>query len=117
MAINPAALPATPDSPTASVTSRETGSHLDLIRHAIQACRLYAERAHDDQELAAVHKCVVALQSIVADHAKNRDQAIGITPTMKHVPRVAGSRTRWGRGAPPRGRDSGSSRIRVPPGS
>jgi hypothetical protein len=82
-------LPATADDPNASVTSRETGSDLDLIRHAIQPLQLYAERTHDDQELAAVHQCIVNLQKLLADHAKNRDAAIGITPALKHVRRVS----------------------------
>jgi hypothetical protein len=43
---------------------------------------------HDDIELAAVHKCIVALQNILADHAKNRDAALGTTPALKHVRRV-----------------------------
>jgi hypothetical protein len=76
--------------PTASVTSREQGGDLDLVRHAIQALQLYAERTHDHQELAAVHKCIVALQNILASHAKNQDAAMGTTPAMKHIRRVAG---------------------------
>jgi hypothetical protein len=65
--------------PTGSVTSRDEGSDLDHIRNAIQALQLYAEGNHDDVELAKVHKCVVALQSILADHASNKDAAMGIT--------------------------------------
>jgi hypothetical protein len=75
---------------TASVTSREEGSDLDLVRHAIQALQLYAERTHDDQELAAVHACIVNLQKILATHAKNADAAMGTTPAMKHIRRVVG---------------------------
>lgn len=56
-------------SATASVTSRDTGEDLDQIRTAIQALELYAEGIHDDVELAKVHKCIVTLQSILADHA------------------------------------------------
>jgi hypothetical protein len=48
------------------VTSNETGSDFDLVRHAIQALQLYAERGHDDQELADVHKCVVAGMFVLA---------------------------------------------------
>jgi hypothetical protein len=46
---------------------------------------------HDDVELATIHKCVVALQSILADHASNKDAAMGITPALKHVRRVSGN--------------------------
>jgi hypothetical protein len=89
MAVNiPPNAMASADDRTASVTSREEGSDLDLVRHSIQALQLYAERTHDDVELATVHKCVVALQSILADHAKNRDAALGVTPTLRHVRRV-----------------------------
>jgi hypothetical protein len=34
---------------------------------------------------------VVALQSILADHASNKDAAMGITPALKHVRRVSGN--------------------------
>jgi hypothetical protein len=39
-------------------------------------------------ELAAVHKCVVALQNILASHAKDKHAAMGLTPTLRHVRRV-----------------------------
>jgi hypothetical protein len=70
------------------VTSRDTGEDLDQIRTAIQALQLYAEGNHDDVELAKIHKCIVALQSILADHAPNKDAAMGITPVLKHVRRT-----------------------------
>ena len=76
---------------TESVTSR--GEDRDHIRTAIQAFQIYAEGNHDDVELAKVHKCIVALPSILADHSKNRDAAMGGTPAMKHVYWVSGSRT------------------------
>jgi len=74
---------------TAGITSQHDGSDLDHIRTAILALQMYAEGQHDDQELAAVHKCIVALQGILADHAKNRDAAFGVTPALKHVRRVS----------------------------
>jgi hypothetical protein len=88
MAINvpPDALP--PGLTGASITSRDSGDDLDHVRTAIHALQIYAEGTHDDQELAAVHKCIVALQNILAGHAKNRDAATGITPTLRHVRRV-----------------------------
>jgi hypothetical protein len=69
----------------AAITSRDEGSDLDHIRTAILALQAYAGNNHDDQELAKVHKCITALQSILADHAKNRDAAMGTTPAMKHI--------------------------------
>lgn len=75
---------------TDSITSHDTGEDLDQIRTAIQALQLYAEGNHDDVELAKVHKAIVALQSILADHSKNRDAAMGTTPALKHVRRVSG---------------------------
>src|SRR5262249_27936032 len=74
---------------TAGITSRDDGSDLDHIRTAILALQIFAEGNHDDQELAAVHKCIVALQGVLADHAKNRDPAVGVTPAVKHVRRVS----------------------------
>lgn len=53
------------------------------------ALQAFAENNHDDQELAKVHKCIVALQSILAEHAKNRDAALGTTPALRHVRRVS----------------------------
>jgi hypothetical protein len=72
----------------AAITSRDEGSDFDHIRTAILALQAYAEGNHDDQELVKVHKCVVALQSILADHAANKDAALGTTPALKHVRRV-----------------------------
>ena len=67
--------------PTAgAITSHDEGSDLDHIRTAIHALQLYAEENHDDVELAKVHKCIVGLQSIPADHSKNRDATMGTTP-------------------------------------
>jgi hypothetical protein len=73
----------------ASITSRDEGGDLDHIRTAIMALQAYAENNHDDQELAAVHKCITALQNILAGHAKNRDAAMGVTPALKHVRRTS----------------------------
>jgi hypothetical protein len=53
------------------------------------ALRVYAEGSHDDQELAEVHKCITQLQSILADHASDRDAAMGTTPALRHVRRRA----------------------------
>ena len=78
-----------PGGTTDSITSRVSGDDLDHIRTAIQALQLYAEGNHDDMELAKVHKCIVALQSNLADHAKNRDAALGTTPALRHVRRVS----------------------------
>jgi hypothetical protein len=64
----------------AAITSRDEGSDLDHIRTAILALQAYAEGIHDDVELAAVHKCITALQNILAGHAKNKDAAMGTTP-------------------------------------
>jgi hypothetical protein len=75
---------------TDSITSRDTGEDLDQIRTAIQALQLYAEGNHDDVELAKIHKCSVALQSILADHS-NKDAAMDVTPALKHVRRVSGN--------------------------
>ena len=65
-------LPLPLDPQTAGVTSRHSGDRLDLIRTAILALQHYAEQEDDDVELAQVHKCVVALQNLLANHAKNR---------------------------------------------
>src|SRR5215831_14273971 len=74
---------------TAGITSQHDGSDLDHIRTAILALQLYAEGETDDQELATVHKCITALQNILASDAKNRDAALGVTPALRHVRRVS----------------------------
>src|SRR5262249_41158304 len=86
--------------PTAGITSRDEGSDLDDIRTAILALQIYAEGLHDDQELAVVHQCILNLQKILANHDKNRDAAMGVTPALKHVRRVALRRTRWSPACP-----------------
>jgi hypothetical protein len=61
-----------------AVTSDHTGGALDFIRTAIMSLQHFAEITDDDQELAKVHKCIVGLQSILADHASTKDKALGI---------------------------------------
>jgi hypothetical protein len=58
-----------------------------LIRTAILALQHFAEQTNDDVELAKVHKCIVGLQSIIADHASTKDKALGMTPALQHVRR------------------------------
>jgi hypothetical protein len=91
----PAALPgrdqySSPDggapAPPGAVTSDHTGQ-LDFIRTAIMALQHFAEQTSDDVELAKVHKCIVRLQSILADHASTKDKALGMTPALQHVRR------------------------------
>jgi hypothetical protein len=76
--------------PPDPITSPHQGNRLDLIRTALMALQHYAEQETDDVELATVHKCLLALQNILATHAKNRDAAMGITPALQHTRRVAG---------------------------
>src|SRR4030095_13292419 len=49
-------------------TSRDTGDDLDHLRTAIQVPQIYAEGTQDDQEPAKVHKAIVLIQSLLADH-------------------------------------------------
>jgi hypothetical protein len=70
-----------------AVTSDHTGGQLDFIRTAIMALQHFAEQTNDDVELAKVHKCIVGLQSILADHASTKDKALGMTPALQHVRR------------------------------
>ena len=88
MSIGASAPPGAPPLPTkqnAAITSDHTGGLLDFVRTAILSLQHFAEQTNDDSELAAVHKCIVALQNILAGHALNRDAALGITPPLKHV--------------------------------
>jgi hypothetical protein len=78
-----------PPDPTASITSRDSGSDVDHIRTAILAFQMYAEGLHDDQELAEIHKLIVGAQKILARHAADRDSAMGVSPALKHVRRVS----------------------------
>jgi hypothetical protein len=61
-----------------------------MVRTAIMSLQHYAEQETDDVELATVHKCMLALQQLLADHHKNADAAMGVTPALRHVRRVAG---------------------------
>lgn len=70
-----------------AVTSDHTGGLLDFIRTAIMSLQHFAEQTTDDVELAKVHKCIVGLQSILADHAQGKDKALGMTPALQHVRR------------------------------
>lgn len=75
--------------PGASITSRDAGTQADHLRTALLALQAYAEGLHDDVELAQVHKCIVAIQNILAAHAKDREAAMGTTPALKHVRRAS----------------------------
>jgi hypothetical protein len=76
--------------PNAAITSDHTSGQLDFIRTAIMSLQHFAEQTDDDQELAAVQKCIVGLQQILAGHAKDREAALGMTPSMRHVKRASG---------------------------
>jgi hypothetical protein len=86
----PLPLPPRGAPPPDPITSPHQGNRLDLIRTALMALQHYAEQETDDQEIATVHKCMLALQNILATHAKNRDAAMGITPALQHTRRVSG---------------------------
>lgn len=75
--------------PPGAITSDHTGGALDFIRTAILNLQHFAEQTNDDQELAAVQKCVVALQNILGGHAKDRESALGVTPSLRHVKRAS----------------------------
>ena len=79
--------PAPPDEPPGAITSDHTGGNLDFIRQAIMSLQHFAEQTSDDRDLAKVHKCIVGLQSILADHASTKDKALGMTPALQHVRR------------------------------
>ena len=85
----PPDLPAAPDSglTPGAVTSDHTGGALDFIRTAIMSLQHFAEQTNDDQELAKVHRAIVLLQSLLADHASTKDKALGMTPALQHVRR------------------------------
>jgi hypothetical protein len=86
----PLPLPRGGPPPGASVTSPHSGDDLDDLRTAVMGLQHYSEKTSDDQELAQVHKCILAIQNILASHAKNQDAAMGTTPAMRHVRRVSG---------------------------
>lgn len=73
--------------PPGAVTSDHTGGQLDFIRTAIMSLQHFAEQTDDDVELAKVHKCIVGLRSILADHVSTKDKALGMTPALQHVRR------------------------------
>jgi hypothetical protein len=56
----------------------------------IMAGQKWLESNRDDQDAHAVMKCVVALQGVLAGHAKDREAALGTTPALRHVRRASG---------------------------
>jgi hypothetical protein len=79
--------------PASGITSPHTGNAFaDQVRLGILAFQHAAELADDDQDIAALHKCIVAAQTILANEAKDKDAALGTTPAMKYVRRQAAGR-------------------------
>jgi hypothetical protein len=76
--------------PTGSITSDHTGDSNDDLRTMIMAGQKWLESNRDDQDAHAVMKCVVALQGVLAGHAKDREAALGTTPALRHVRRASG---------------------------
>jgi hypothetical protein len=71
----------------AAVTSDHTGGLLDFVRQAILSLQHFAEQTNDDAELAQVHKLIAGCQQLLAGHAKDRESALGMTPSMRTVKR------------------------------
>lgn len=78
-----------PGPPTGSTTSDHQGDPTYALRTALMALQMWLEGNKDDQDAHAVMKCVVALEGVLADHAKGRDAAMGINPGLQHVRRQA----------------------------
>jgi hypothetical protein len=78
----PAGAPALP-----VVTSNPTGSPNDSLRSAVVALQDWLGENQDDQDAAKVTKCLAAVQQVLADHAKAKDAALGVTPALQHVRR------------------------------
>jgi hypothetical protein len=73
-----------------SITSDHQGNRLDPYRSAILALQHCAELESDDQDLHTIHKCIAAMQGVLAHNAKDGDAALGITPALRHVRRTVG---------------------------
>ena len=73
--------------PAESITSNEDGSSNDMIRVAIRSLQHWLELNDNDADAAKVQKCIVGLQGVLADHQKDREAALGISPALRHVRR------------------------------
>jgi hypothetical protein len=80
-----------PSLPVNSITSDHSGDPNDPIRTMIMAGQMWLEQNRDDLDAHVVMKCVVALQGVLADHAKAKDAAMGVTPALRHVRRASGN--------------------------
>lgn len=69
------------------VTSNPTGSANDSLRAAVVALQDWLAQNQDDQDAAKVTKLLAGVQQVLGDHAKQKDQALGITPALAHVRR------------------------------
>jgi hypothetical protein len=72
-----------------SVSPRWRSCRSARRRTAILSLQHFAEQTSDDAELAAVHKCIAQLQQILAEHSKDREAAMGMTPAMRTVKRAS----------------------------
>src|SRR5262245_28397270 len=78
--------PGAPTGPTtAAITSPHRGDSLDPLRTAILALQHAAELESDDQDLHTIQKAIVLVQGVLANNAKDRDAAGGITPALRAV--------------------------------
>jgi hypothetical protein len=75
--------------PNAAITSDLTRGLLDFVRQEILSLQHFAEQSDDDQDIHAVTKCITALQGVIAGYAKDREAAMGVTPSLRHVQRAS----------------------------
>jgi hypothetical protein len=63
------------------------GGCLDHIRTAIFALQLASELTRDEAKIKECREVIEQLQTLLAQHARRRDAAIGTGPRLRHVDR------------------------------
>jgi uncharacterized small protein (DUF1192 family) len=69
------------------VVEPHEGGCLDHVQTAIFALQLASELTTDEQKIAAVREEIERLQTLLAQHVRRRDAAIGTGPRLRHVDR------------------------------
>jgi len=62
---------------------------MQMVQAAINALRAHNDEEKDPEDAALISKTVSALRGMIAKHAKEHDQAMGMGPKEKHMRRMS----------------------------
>ena len=71
-----------------TVIEPHDGGWLDHVRTSIFALQWASELTRDEKKIREVRE-VTQLQTLLAEHARRSDSALGVTPELRHVDRIA----------------------------